>query len=109
MKTIIFLALIFCTTHAFSQLTEEKLTEDYKKSESVVSVLYEEIYDRLNEKDQIAFKETQDAWLKFRELNCKFLSKEVGDLKNSQMYCLLQINLQRIKDFEKVLRELRNK
>lgn len=106
MKKILYIFYLLFSSLTFSQVTEEKLMDDLKKAEDVIGVMYEEIYERLNEKDQLALKESQEAWLKFREVNCKFKGKEDEDITKSNLYCLVQTSLARIKEFHEIIKEL---
>jgi uncharacterized protein YecT (DUF1311 family) len=103
-KTISILFLFFSTFVLSQSVTgESELSEDYKKADKELNSVYNEIIKKLNETDKKNLIKAQKAWLKFRDLNCKFKSQDPvdggGPYENKmKLDCLIQSTEERTKE-----------
>lgn len=105
-KTISILFLLF-STFIFSQSAtgEDELYAGYKKADKELNLVYNKIIKKLNETDKKSLIESQRAWIKFRDLNCKFISQDPGDgggpyENKMKLDCLIQATEQRTKELK---------
>jgi len=94
MKKIICLTFLFFTTISFSQsLTgEDELYDQYKKVDKELNSVYNILKKELNETDKKNLVDAQKAWIKFRDLNCKF-----------KIDCLIQSTIERTKELKNLI------
>lgn len=110
-KTIYILFLLF-STYAFSQsLTgEDDYYNDYQKVDKELNSVYNKLKNGLGIEDKKALVEAQKAWIKFRDLNCKFQSKDhgtIGPYENKvRLDCLIKTTLARTKELENLIEGL---
>ncbi len=109
MKQIVWLIFLFFTSLSFSQTKENELYSEYKKADSEMNAVYEKFKNKLESADKKALVGAQKAWLKFRDLNCKFISKEDSDggviANKMKIDYLTQSTLERTKELKKLLTE----
>ncbi|MBF4470038.1 lysozyme inhibitor LprI family protein [Flavobacterium sp. HJJ] len=107
MEKIICTLLFFFTAISFSQSVtgEGELYEQYQKVDKKLNVVYNKLKKELNETDKKNLIEAQKAWIKFRDLNCKFYSQDPGDgggpyEQKVKIDCLIRCTMERTKEFE---------
>lgn len=107
MKKIIFFLFLFCTSISFSQSAtgEDELYKEYKKVDKELNSIYNKVKKKLKETDQKNLIEAQKAWMKYRDLDCKFQSQDPGDgggpYENKlKIDCLIRKTTERIKELE---------
>lgn len=92
---------------SFSQTGEEELYLEYKKADKELNVVYNKLKDKLKPVDKTALINAQKAWLKFRDLNCKFMSKENSEggviANKMKIDCLTQSTFERIKELKDLI------
>jgi uncharacterized protein YecT (DUF1311 family) len=109
-KTILtlFLFLNF-VTFSFGQTGEKELSSEYQKSDKELNNVYNKLKNKLDPEDRKALVEAQKAWLKFRDLNCKFISKEDSDggviANKMKLDCITQTTRERIKELKDLMKE----
>lgn len=107
MKKTISIVFLFFSTFVFSQSVtgEDELYADYKKADKELNLVYNKIIKKLNETDKKNLIESQRAWIKFRDLNCKFISQDPGDgggpyENKMKLDCLIQSTIGRTKELK---------
>jgi uncharacterized protein YecT (DUF1311 family) len=109
MKKLIFYTFIFFTSFCFAQTGEEELYSEYKKADIELNTVYNSLKNKLGSADKKALIEAQKSWIKFRDLNCIFISKEKsegGVISNKmKIDCLTQVTLQRTMELKELLIE----
>jgi uncharacterized protein YecT (DUF1311 family) len=110
MKKIICLAFLFFTTISFSQSAtgEDELYEQYDKVDKELNSVYNTLKKELNETDKKNLIDAQKAWIKFRDLNCKFKSQDPGDgggpyINKFKIDCLIQSTKERTKELKNLI------
>jgi uncharacterized protein YecT (DUF1311 family) len=82
------------------------VTEEYSKLDKQLNKIYSEYRGRLNDVQKQQLKEAQLAWVKFRDLACKFEASGVEGGSAHQMVvtqCLSQKTRGRISEIERLL------
>ena len=94
-------------TMSFSQSAtgEDEFYNQYEKADKELNVVYNKLKKELNENDKKNLVEAQKAWIKFRNLNCKFKSQDPGDgggpyTNKMKIDCLIQETQKRTKELE---------
>ncbi len=107
MKKITCLIFLLLSAICFSQsLTgEDELYNLYQKADKELNVVYIKLKKELNENDKKNLIEAQKAWIKFRDLNCKFRSQDPGDgggpyTNKMKIDCLIQETEKRTKELK---------
>ncbi len=104
MKKLIFYTFLFVTSFCFAQTGEDDLYREYKKADKELSTVYNSLKNKLGSADKKVLIESQEAWLKFRDSNCSFFSREKSDggvLANKmKIDCLIQVTQQRTQELE---------
>ncbi len=109
MKKITFLLFLLFSAMCFSQsLTGvDKLNDQYQKADKELNSVYNKLKKELGETDKKALIEAQKAWIKFRDLNCKFKSQEDSEggiiAEKMKVDCLTQLTVERSKELKKLL------
>ncbi|MDP3681489.1 MAG: lysozyme inhibitor LprI family protein [Flavobacterium sp.] len=110
MKKIIFFLFLLCTSMSFSQSVtgEDELYEEYKKVDKELNSVYNKLKNELKENDKKNLLEAQKAWMKFRDLNCKFKSQDPGDgggpyENKMKIDCLIQSTIARTKELKNLI------
>jgi uncharacterized protein YecT (DUF1311 family) len=107
MKKITLLLFLFFTVLSFSQTGEEQLYAEYRKAEKELETVYKKLESKLKASDQKELKEAQVAWEKYRDLNCKFISRENSEggviANKMKIDCLTESTRERITELEKVI------
>jgi uncharacterized protein YecT (DUF1311 family) len=109
-KTIltIFLFLLF-SNFSFSQTGEDELYVENAKADKELNIVYNKLKNKLKPIDKTALINSQKAWLKFRDLNCKFRSQEDsqgGVIANKmKIDCITQSTLERIKELKSLIND----
>jgi uncharacterized protein YecT (DUF1311 family) len=111
MKKIFFTISIFLcfTSFLFSQTSEDGLYLEYKKADKELNLAYNKLKSKLKSVDQTALVNAQKAWLKYRDLNCKFTSQEdsQGGVISNKMKidCLTQSTIGRTKELKELFND----
>ncbi len=107
MRKTICLLFLFISTFAFSQSVtgEGELYEEYQKVDTKLNLVYNKLKNELKETDKKNLIEAQKAWIKFRDLDCKFQSQDPGNGGGSyenkmKIDCLIRKTTERIKELE---------
>ena len=110
----IFIFLYF-TTFLFSQTSgtsitgEEELYIEYKKADKDLNLAYNKLKKKLDVTDKKALVNAQKAWLKYRDLDCIFTSKEDSEggviANKMKIDCLTQTTLKRTKQLKDLLED----
>lgn len=110
MKKIIYLITFLFTTISFSQSVtgEGELYAEYKKVDKELNSVYNKLKKELKEIDKKNLIDTQKAWIKFRDLNCKFKSQDSGygggPYENKmKIDCLIQSTIERTKELKNLI------
>ena len=109
MKKKICLLFLLFSVMCFSQSAtgEDKLYNLYKKADKELNSVYNKLKSELGETDKKALIEAQKAWIKFRDLNCKFKSQEDSEggiiANKMKVDCLTQSTIERIKELKSLL------
>jgi uncharacterized protein YecT (DUF1311 family) len=98
---------LFFSVISFSQSVtgEDELYEQYQKVDKELNSVYDKLIKKLNETDKKNLVEVQKAWIKFRDLDCKFQSQVPGDGEGPyenkmKIDCLVRKTKERIKELE---------
>lgn len=102
----LFLMYSFCSIPLPAQTGEEALYRQLKKADKELATVYKQLEAKLTDKtDKNALIASQQAWLTYKEANCKFLSREEsegGVIANKlKLACIIRSTQDRIS----VLRE----
>jgi uncharacterized protein YecT (DUF1311 family) len=107
MKKKLSLLFLFFSVISFSQSVtgEDELYEQYQKVDKELNSVYNKLIKKLNETDKKNLVEAQKAWIKFRDLDCKFQSQDPGDgggpyENKMKIDCLVRKTRDRIKELE---------
>jgi uncharacterized protein YecT (DUF1311 family) len=91
----------------FAQTGEDELFEEYRKADKELNIVYNKLKLKLNITDKTALINAQKAWLKFRDLNCKFTSKEDSEggviANKMKIDCLTQSTHERINELKNLI------
>ena len=95
-------------TFSQSATGEDELYVEYKKVDKELNFVYNKLKKELNETDQKNLIESQKAWIKFRDLNCKFKSQDPGNgggpyENKMKIDCLIQSTIERTKELENLI------
>jgi uncharacterized protein YecT (DUF1311 family) len=108
-NTLIFLFLLF-TSISFSQSAtgEDELYDQYEKVDKELNSVYNNLKNELKEIDKKNLIEAQKAWIKFRDLNCKFRSQDSGDgggpyVNKKKIDCKIQSTMERTKELKSLI------
>jgi len=108
-ETRFLLAFLFFVTLAFSQTNEKGLSDEFAKADKELNTVYNQLKSKLEPEDKKALVNAQKAWLTFRDLNCKFVSKEDSEggaiATKMKVDCLTQSTLERVKELKELLEE----
>ncbi|HEY6144073.1 MAG TPA: lysozyme inhibitor LprI family protein [Flavobacterium sp.] len=112
MKKITCLLFLLFTVFSFSQSVtgEDELYNQYEKADKELNIVYKKLKSKLTEKQKIELTDAQKAWIKFRDLNCKFISQGGDDgggpYENKiKIDCLTQSTLERTKELKDLLED----
>ena len=109
MKKIICFSLLLISSFCIAQTGEKGLSSEYKKADTELNNVYNKLKNKLGSVDKKALIEAQKAWLKFRDSNCKFISKEESEggiiANKMKIDCLTQSTLERTKELKEMLTE----
>jgi uncharacterized protein YecT (DUF1311 family) len=101
---------LFFTTISFSQsLTgEDEHYDQYEKVDKELNSVYTILKKELNETDKKNLVDAQKAWIKFRDLNCKFKSQDSGGgstpyTNKFKIDCLIQSTIERTKELKNLI------
>ena len=104
MKTIIFLVFLFIGQISFAQTGEGELYIALKKADKELDIVYNKLKNKVGGKDRAALIASQQAWLKYRDLHCKFSSKSESDgsvfSNKMKLDCIRFKTYERIKELE---------
>jgi uncharacterized protein YecT (DUF1311 family) len=107
MKKIFCLLFLLFSVISFSQSVtgEGELYEEYQKVDKKLNSVYSKLMKGLKETDKKNLVEAQKAWIKFRDLDCKFQSQDTGDgggpyENKMKIDCLIRKTTDRIKELE---------
>lgn len=110
MKKIFYLVFLFFTTISFSQSAtgEDELYVQYVKVDKELNSVYNKLKKKLKETDKKNLIEAQKAWIKFRDMNCKFKSQDPGDgggpyINKMKIDCLIQSTIERTKELKNLI------
>lgn len=110
MKKTVCLIFLFFTTISFSQSAtgEDELYDQYEKVDKELNSVYKKLKKELKETDKKNLIEAQKAWIKFRDLNCKFKSQDPGDgggpyVNKMKIDCLIQSTIERTKELKNLI------
>jgi uncharacterized protein YecT (DUF1311 family) len=87
---------------------EDELYNQYVKVDKELNLVYNKLKKELKETDKNNLIEAQKAWIKFRDLNCKFKSQDSGDGGGSyenkmKLDCLIQSTIERTKELKNLI------
>ena len=103
------LTIIFFSSFSYSQTGEDELYSEYKKADKELNVVYNKLKNKLELADKTALINAQKAWIKFRDLNCKFTSKEDSEggviANKMKIDCLTQSTIERIKELKELIED----
>ena len=106
--TIIIIFILF-TSFSYSQTGESELYSEYKKADKELNNVYNKLKNKLELADKTALINAQKAWIIFRDLNCKFTSKEDSEggvvANKMKIDCLTQSTIERIKELKELIEE----
>ena len=107
MKKIFCLLFLLFSIISFSQSVtgEDELYKEYQKVDKKLNSEYKKLLKLLKETDKKNLVEAQKAWIKFRDLECKFQSQDPGDgggpcENKMKIDCLIRKTTERIKELE---------
>ena len=110
MKKIFCLIFLLFSVISFSQSVtgEGELYEQYQKVDKELNSVYNKLKKELKETDKKKLIEAQKAWIKFRDLNCKFKSQDSGDgdgpyENKMKIDCIIQSTIERTKELENLI------
>lgn len=96
---------MFFSIFSFSQSVtgENELYNLYGKADKELNVAYKKLKSKLNESQKIELTNAQKAWIKFRDMNCKFKSQGNDDgggpyENKMKIDCLIQSTIERTKE-----------
>lgn len=109
-KTILTIFLFLFFSHfSFCQTGEDELNAENAKADKELNIVYNKLKKKLEPIDKTALINAQKAWLKFRDLNCKFTSQEDsqgGVIANKmKIDCITQSTLERIKELKSLIND----
>ncbi|WP_264550162.1 lysozyme inhibitor LprI family protein [Flavobacterium sp. N2820] len=103
-KTIL---ILMFSSFSFSQSVngEDELYKEYQKVDKELNSVYNKLIKKLSETDKKNLIEAQKAWIKFRDLDCKFQSQDPdnggGPYENKmKIDCTIKKTTDRIKELE---------
>ena len=103
---IITSSLLVCS-FIFGQTGETELYKTYNSTNKELNIVYNKLLQKYNPADKKALVESQKDWLKFRESNCNFKSKDKseGGVISNKIKISYQIDMtqQRIKELQELL------
>ena len=111
MKKIICILIVLFSSLVFSQSEtgEDELYKKYEKVDKELNATYNKLKKQLTEIDKNNLIASQKAWINFRDLNCKFISKEDsegGVISNKlKIDCLIQLTLERTNQLKELFEE----
>ena len=109
MNKIIILTFIFFSSFSYSQTGEDELYSEYKKADKELNVAYSKLKNKLELVDKTALINAQKAWIKFRDLNCKFTGKEDSEggviANKMKVDCLTQSTIERTKELKELIED----
>lgn len=110
MKALLTLLITLCSLNLLAQTGEEQLTKQFRQSDKELTKVYNKFMAKLrNSKDRTTLIESQTAWLKYRDANCKFISRvesEGGIVSNKmKIDCMIQTTKDRISALKELLSE----
>jgi hypothetical protein len=107
MKKIFCLLLLLFSAISFSQSVtgEGELYEQYQKVDKELNSVYNKLLKGIKETDKKNLVAAQKAWIKFRDLDCKFQSQDPGDgggtyENKMKIDCLIRKTAERIKELQ---------
>ncbi|MTH14275.1 lysozyme inhibitor LprI family protein [Flavobacterium sp. LC2016-01] len=107
MKKIFCLLFLLFSAISFSQSVtgEDELYKQYQRVDKKLNSVYNKLMKGLEETDKKNLVEAQKAWIKFRDLDCKFQSQDPGDgggpyENKMKIDCLITKTTERIKELE---------
>lgn len=107
MKKIFCLIFLLFSVTSFAQSVtgEGELYDQYQKVDKELNSVYNKLIKGLKETDKKNLVEAQKAWIKFRDLDCKFQSQDVGDgggpyENKMKIDCLIRKTTERIKELK---------
>jgi len=88
------------------ECSEKSMQETDKEIEELVDVIYNKIKERQLEEDHDdqAFKESQVAWLEYRDNHCRLMGSYVGSPMYS--FCPMQLNNARLVELKEMATSL---
>jgi uncharacterized protein YecT (DUF1311 family) len=109
-KTILpIFIFFFFSQFSFAQTGEDELYQEYQKANKELNIVYNKLKNKLKPIDKTALINSQKAWLKFRDLNCKFTSQEDsqgGVIANKmKIDCITLSTLERIKELKSLIND----
>jgi uncharacterized protein YecT (DUF1311 family) len=109
MKNLICISFLFFTLLSFSQTGETELSIQYKKADKELNKVYSTLKNKLGDIDKKALIEAQKAWIKYRDLNCKFISQESSEggiiANKMKIDCLTEMTMKRTKELKEQITE----
>lgn len=110
---LIFLAMSVSSAQALdcnNAMTQADINEcaanDYRNADAQLNRVYTEVRKKVDPAQQIQLKNVQNAWIKFRDLDCEFQTSSVkgGSLYSATLAsCLTQNAIDRTKALETLL------
>ena len=96
-------------TLVFCQTGETEVYNEFKKADKELNIVYNKLKNKLQPLDKKALKVSQKDWLKFRDSNCNFISKENSEggviANKMKIDCLTQMTLERVKELKELILE----
>ena len=110
MKLLFIFLITLCSLVVRAQTGEEQLYKQLKQSDKELTEVYNKLKAKLgNSKDKTALIESQKAWLKYREANCKFISREESEggviANKMKLDCMIQATKERISAINELMPE----
>jgi uncharacterized protein YecT (DUF1311 family) len=83
----------------------------YEAADGVLNQIYKQLSSMLDDEEQAQLRETETAWLKYRDANCEFVADEYkgGSIRTTiQALCLAEMTRNRTTELKNQIKERRN-
>jgi uncharacterized protein YecT (DUF1311 family) len=105
MKFSLFIIIaIILTSNVNAQTGETELYAELEKAEKELNDVYNKLINKLTKLDKEAFVKSQTDWIKFKESNCIFLSKEKSEggviANKMKIDCEIEMNKKRKEEID---------
>jgi uncharacterized protein YecT (DUF1311 family) len=109
MKQLILFVLLLLPLASFAQSAtgEDELYRHYDTADKELNVVYQKLKSEREGSDREHLIEAQKAWIRFRDLNCKFKSQDSGNggviTNKLRIACLIEATEERTKELKGLL------